>query len=155
QIIVANALDAKASVRGMQIAVRDLRLAATPENLKAAMDYLGQRHNSVAKYADVVMSLATLPETRERAQRLKTLSDQYLAGAKEIEAVKRQIFALDAKAADAAARAAELNQQAARIAREKTLPLAAEGEKLSNEIVDVAKHRYDEQQAMAAAEMAL
>jgi methyl-accepting chemotaxis protein len=154
QIIIANALDAKASARGMQIGVRDLRLAGTPESLKSAMGYLAQRHDSVAKFADVVMSLAALPEQRERAQRLKALADQYVAGAKEIEAVKGQIFALDSKAADAASRAAELNQLAARIAREKTLPLAAEGEKLSNEIVETAKRRYEEEHAKAAAEMA-
>ncbi len=84
QTIVADAIDAKASVRGMQIGVRDLRLAAAPENLKSAMDYLEQRHKSTSKFADSVHSLAVLPEQRERAQRLKSLADQYLAGAKEI-----------------------------------------------------------------------
>jgi CHASE3 domain sensor protein len=154
QTIVADALDAKASVRGMQIGVRDLRLAAAPENLKSAMDYLEQRHKSTSKFADSVHSLAALPEQRERSQKLKSLADQYLAGAKEIEAVKRQVFALDSKSADTAARAAELNQQAGRIARERTLPLAAEAEKLANEIVEVAKHRAEAELAKAAAEMA-
>jgi methyl-accepting chemotaxis protein len=154
QTIVANALDAKASVRGMQIGLRDLRLAATPEALKSAVDYLDHRQKSAVKYNDVVLSLVTTPENRERSQRLKTLADQYVAGAKEIEAVKSQILALDPKAADTAARSIELNQQVARIAREKTLPLAQESEKLADQIVDVAKHRSEEEHAKAAAEMA-
>jgi Flp pilus assembly secretin CpaC len=89
QTIVAHAVAAKASVRGMQIGVRDVRLAATPENLKAAMDYLGPRHKSAVEYAEQGMSLVTTPENRERSQRLKTIADQYAAGAKEIEAVSR------------------------------------------------------------------
>jgi methyl-accepting chemotaxis protein len=154
QSIVANAIDAKASVRGMQIGVRDLRLANTSENLTSAMNYLTQRHNSVVKFADIVHSLATLPEQRERAQKLKSLADQYFAGAKDIEALKKQVIALDPKSADAAARTAELNEQAIRIARERTLPVAAEAEKLGDQIVEVAKHRSQEELAKAAADMA-
>src|SRR5688572_14741824 len=41
--IVTDIIDAKASIRGMQIGVRDLRLAPTPDDLKRANDYLDAR----------------------------------------------------------------------------------------------------------------
>ena len=117
------------------------------------MDYLGQRHTSVHKYADVVLSLVLRPEQRERAQKMKALADQYVAGAKEIEA-RVQVFALDPKATDIAARVGDLNQQGGRIARERTLPIAQEMEKLADQVVEVAKQRAQMEVAEAAAEMA-
>src|SRR5687768_16970508 len=43
QTIARDAVDAKASLRGMQIGVRDTRLANTPADLQKASDYLISR----------------------------------------------------------------------------------------------------------------
>jgi hypothetical protein len=47
-----------------------------------------------------------------------------------------------------------LNSEAIRIAREVTLPIAAETETLAAQIADFAKHRVEEENAVAAQEMA-
>jgi methyl-accepting chemotaxis protein len=154
QSIQLNAMDAKVAVRGLQISVRDIRLAGTPEELKGATDSLGRRHANIHKDTDVMLSLVVLPESRERAQKIKALADQYLAGAKDIEAAKAQIFALDSKASDFAARVADLEQQEGRIARERTLPIAQEMEKLADQLVETARQRTQMEVASAAAEMA-
>src|SRR5689334_23648447 len=55
-------------------------------------------------------------------------------------AAKEQIFVLESRGgADAATRIADLNQQAARIASERTLPLANEMEDTINKVVDATK----------------
>src|ERR1700756_2657069 len=46
QTLAARAIEAKASVRGMMIGVRDLRLATSTDQLQAAQDYLGNRHKA-------------------------------------------------------------------------------------------------------------
>jgi methyl-accepting chemotaxis protein len=154
QTIALTAAQVKASVRGMQIGVRDVRLATSPADLKKAIDFIDQRHISAAKYSDAVLSLVRLPEQIERAKKLKTLAEQYFAGAKEIEAVKAQIFALDAKAVDTATRSASLNEEVNRIARERTLPIAVEMEKLQDQIVETSKQHAEHDVAKAAEEMA-
>jgi methyl-accepting chemotaxis protein len=154
QSVLSNAGQAKAAARGMQIGVRDLRLAVAPEGAKRAMDYFGQRHDSVVRYIDAVISQALVPEQRELAQKMKALAGEYVAAAKEVEAVKAQVFALDSKAPDVAGRVAELNQEVGRLARERTLPIATELEKLSDQIVEGAKQSAQEQIAKAASEMA-
>src|SRR5512144_2465989 len=47
QTITNDAIDSKASIRGMQTGVRDIRLAATPADLQKANEYLASRLNSV------------------------------------------------------------------------------------------------------------
>ena len=68
-------------------------------------------------------------------------------------AVRREAIAA-AGSADGAAKIAKLNEEAIRIAREVTLPIAAELEPLSNQIAEFAKHSVDEATAQAAHEMA-
>jgi methyl-accepting chemotaxis protein len=49
-LIMSDSIDAKASVRGMQVGVRDLQLAATKEQLEKASKYIAARHESAVKY---------------------------------------------------------------------------------------------------------
>jgi methyl-accepting chemotaxis protein len=158
QDLTRDLIDAKASIRGMQVGVRDLRLANSRETLQRAMQYTEARHNSASKFVDTNLPKFTIQENRDRAQRVRTLIDQYWAGAKEIAATKEQIFELESRGgADSAARIADLNQQAARIARERTLPLAAEMEDTINKVVDATKAKAETEHenallAMASAE---
>ena len=56
--------------------------------------------------------------------------------------------------AEAAAKVAKLNEEAVRIAREVTLPLASEIETLANQIINSAKMSVEEQTAQSAQRMA-
>ena len=52
QTIARDAVDAKASLRGMQIGIRDLRLADNAADLQKAKDYMLTRLTSMNKFAD-------------------------------------------------------------------------------------------------------
>jgi methyl-accepting chemotaxis protein len=153
QTIARDAVDAKASLRGMQIGVRDLRLASNAADIQKATDYIATRLKSVDHFVDEMLKLSKSAENRTRIEKLKTKASDYSKGAQQISAVRVEIVAA-AGAADAAARIAKLNEEAARIAREVTLPIAAEIEPLANQIADFAKHGVEEQAAQAAKEMA-
>ena len=154
QILSRDFIDAKASIRGMQTGVRDLRLASSRDALQRAMQYTEARRNSASGFIET--SLPKLnPESRDRAQRVKTLIDQYWAGSKEIAATKEQIFELESRGGtDSAARIADLNQQAARIARDRTLPLATEMEDTINKVVEGTKAQAEKEREHALAAMA-
>src|SRR5262249_7334265 len=154
EVLSRDLIDAKASIRGMQTGVRDLRLATSRDALQRAIQYIEARHNSAAKFIDTSAPKFRLPENRERTQRVRSLIDQYWAGAKEIAATKEQVFELESRGgADAAARITDLNQQAARIARERTLPLATEMEDTINKVVDVTKEQAEKEHENALSAM--
>src|SRR5215470_7452457 len=118
QTLTREFIDAKASIRGMQIGVRDMRLATSRDALQRASQYTEARHSSASNFIETSAPKLRLPENRDRAMKVKALIDQYWAGAKEIVATKEQIFELESRGgADSAARIADLNQEAARIAR--------------------------------------
>ena len=154
QTIARDAVDAKASLRGMQTGVRDLRLANNPADLKKASDYLSARLNSTNKFSDDMLKLSHSGENRARIEKLRTKAEDYAKGAQQIAAVRSEAIGAAAAGAEGAARIAKLNEEAIRIAREVTLPIAAELEALSNQIAEFAKHQVDEETAHAAREMA-
>ncbi len=71
QTIARDAVDAKASIRGMQIGVRDLRLANSAADLQKANDYLAARLKSVNQFADEMLKLSKSAENRARIEKLK------------------------------------------------------------------------------------
>src|SRR5438128_4604412 len=142
QTIARDAVDAKASIRGMQTGVRDLRLANAPADMQKASEYLAARLKSVQKFTDEMISLSHSAENRARIEKLKSRADAYAKGAQQIAAVRNEAIALrTAGAPDAADKIVKLNDEAVRIAREVTLPIAAEMAQLSNQVADFAKHR--------------
>jgi methyl-accepting chemotaxis protein len=153
QTIARDAVDAKASIRGMQIGIRDLRLASTPADMQKANDYLASRLKSVNKFIDEMLKLSKSAENLARIEKLKARAADYAKGAQQIAAVRSEAIGV-AGSADAAARIAKLNEEAVRIAREVTLPIAAEIEQLANQIAEFAKHGVEEQAAQSAREMA-
>jgi len=58
QTIARDGVDAKASIRGMQTGVRDLRLASSAADLQKANDYLAARLKSVNRFADEMLQLS-------------------------------------------------------------------------------------------------
>ena len=154
--IARDAVDAKASLRGMQTGVRDIRLANSAEDLKKATDYIAARLQSASKFADEMLKLSRSAENRARIEKLKAKASDYANGAQQIAAVRKEIIALrtGTAGADSAEKIAKLNDETVRIAREVTLPIASELEALANQIADFAKHRVDETNAEAARDMA-
>jgi methyl-accepting chemotaxis protein len=153
QTIARDAAEAKASLRGMQLGMRDLRLAGNAADLRKAQDYLSDRLTSLNKFSDEMLKLSKSAENRARIEKLRARAADYSKAAQQIAAVRGEAIAA-AGGADAATRIAKLNEEAVRLAREVTLPIAAEIEPLSNQISEFAKHNVEEQAAQGAREMA-
>ena len=66
QTISRDATEAKASLRGMQVGIRDLRLASTSADLQKANGYLDEQFRSVEKFADEMVKLSQSTENRAR-----------------------------------------------------------------------------------------
>jgi methyl-accepting chemotaxis protein len=156
QTIMHDAIEAKAALRGMQIGVRDVRLANTPADMQKANGYLAERLTAVNKFADEMLRLSHSSENRARIEKLKALAADYVKGTQQIVAVRGEAIGLGATGTgpDIAAQTTKLNSEAIRIAREVTLPIAAEVESLAAQIADFAKHKVEEENAEAAREMA-
>ncbi len=150
QTIARDAAETKASLRGMQIAVRDIRLANNPADLQKARDYLATRFKSTSHFIDDMLKISKSAENRPRIEKLKAKATEYDKGAEQIVEIRSEAIAAGADAA----KFAKLNEELVRIAREVTLPIATEVEALSNQIADYAKHAADEEIAQAAGEMA-
>jgi methyl-accepting chemotaxis protein len=160
QSIARAAIESKAALRGMQIGVRDVRLANAAANLQKANDYIAARLKSANDYVGEMLKLSRSPENRARIEKLRDLAGDYAKGAHQIVAVRTEAIGIEAKRsaggelpAEAFANMARLNDEATRIAKDVTLPIADEIEALANKIVDYAKHRVEEENAAAAQEM--
>jgi hypothetical protein len=68
QTITAEAIDAKASLRGMQVGVRDLRLARTAAEVQKAVANIESRQVSANGFVDSLLRELTVAEVRERVQ---------------------------------------------------------------------------------------
>ena len=159
QTIARDAIDTKASIRGMQTGVRDIRLANAPADLQKANDYLAARLKSVNGFSEEMLKLARSPENRELITKVANLAGNYAKAVQQIAAVRSELIGIGANRsagselpAEATARIGKLNEEGIRIAREVTLPMAAELESLINKVVDSAKHRVEEEVAKAAQE---
>jgi hypothetical protein len=156
-LIMSDSIDAKASVRGMQVGVRDLQLAATKEQLEKASKYIAARHESAVKYLTQSIQLSTTKENIYRLNTAKELADQYYAGAKEIAAIKAKILAPSSNGgadAEAANQIGQLIEKAEQIVRERTLPTAAKAEEVIDAAVAFAKEPAHQSTELAAQSMA-
>ena len=162
QTIGRHAHDAKASVRGMQISVRDIRLAYEPDYLKRASDDLTARLKSTTEITEAMQKLARDPEDRERMQRLKVTASDYAKAIQRIAVLRGEAIGIEAKRSagnelpvETMTKLARLNDEAVRIARDEARPMAAELEALAGKIADSANHKVEEEVAAARQEMAL
>ena len=80
QTIAKDAVDAKASVRGMQIGVRDIRLAHTATELQKASEHLADDLKSVNKIADEMIRLSHSAENRARVLQRGVRADEKVPG---------------------------------------------------------------------------
>src|SRR5262249_28815407 len=86
---------------------------------------------------------------------------EYVARAQDIAVIRKEVVALTAARpaggqlpADVATKVDQLNDDAVRIARDVTLPIAAGLEELANKIVEFAKQRAEVEDAAMQQEMA-
>jgi hypothetical protein len=137
------AVNTKASVRGMQIGMRDVRLATSAEDIAKAFDFVGTRYNATVKFADQLVERVKAPEQRERAQKVRAAIDTYYGAGKDMMALKKELLELQTKgnSSDSAARAAELNGKYAAIVRDRALPASQQLEALTQEMEDFATAR--------------
>ena len=153
QTIARDAVEVKASVAGMQVGVRDIRLASSSAELQKATDNVAARVKSADHFADQMLKLSKSAENRARIEKLKTRADEYAKGAQQIAAVRAEAIAAGG-GADAAAKLAKANEDVSRITREITGPAVVELEPLANQIAEFAKHSVEEQAAQAVHETA-
>ncbi|MGZ5876827.1 MAG: methyl-accepting chemotaxis protein [Bradyrhizobium sp.] len=160
QTIGRSAMDARASIRGMQIGVRDVRLALVPADLQKAGEVIAARQKSAIEFSEAMLKLSKSAENHERIEKLKTLISDYASRAQEIAVIRNEVIGIEAKRsagselpAEAVIRIAKLNDDATRIAREGTLPIATELDSLVTKIVDFATHRVNEDNAAVLQEL--
>jgi methyl-accepting chemotaxis protein len=158
QAISQDAAEAKASVRGMQIGVRDVILSTTAADLQKASDYFGERQASALRFIDAMMKLSHSVENRERMTRLTAAISEFRKGQGEIEGVRKQAIEIESKpgerSTEATAQLAKLAAEIVRIRKELMLPLNEEMAQLTDKITDFAKQRTAEARAAADAEAA-
>jgi methyl-accepting chemotaxis protein len=155
QTIAMTAAEAKASVRGMQIGIRDVLLAHSEADLQKASSYFSDRVAAALKFQGEMARLSKSVENGERIKRLGVLVEDFRKAKDQIEAVRKQEIALEAKkGAESSAELARLDAEIARIRKDVTQPINVEIEALANKIVDYGKARADEQRTAAEAEAA-
>ncbi|WP_063691908.1 methyl-accepting chemotaxis protein [Bradyrhizobium stylosanthis] len=147
--LAREAVEAKLAARSMQLAVRDVRLAGNPAELQKAGDALVARADVLNKVAEAMLKLSQAPENRTRMEKLKSLGADYLKAARQVAAIRGEAIA--ATGSDAAGR---LVEEAGRLARETTLPIAGQIDQVTDQIADFARHKSDAEIAASLREMA-
>jgi methyl-accepting chemotaxis protein len=131
--ISRDLVDAKASVRGMQIGVRDLRLAKSTDDAEKAKSDIEDRYHSTIKYLDVASSRMSAQINRDRVQVVKNFAEDYFAKTDDLAKVIEAKLSQSASDTTLDAREEEL--------RSKLLEIAQNTTKTLDEGVDVAKAR--------------
>ena len=160
QTIAQDAAEAKASVRGMQIGIRDILLASTAADLEKGSQYFNERVASAVKFQGEMAALSKSPENRQRINKLGELIEGLRKGKEQIEAVRKQAVAIEAKrasgepSAETSAQLAKLADEIARIRKEITIPINGEIEVVASKITDFGKERSEEARVASANEAA-
>ncbi|BAC47811.1 blr2546 [Bradyrhizobium diazoefficiens USDA 110] len=155
QTIAQNAAEAKASVRGMQIGIRDILTSSSPAEMQKAVTYFNDRQTAALKYSGEMAKLSRSAENRKRIDRLTVLIGEFGKGELQIEAIRKQELALDGKKdGEAAAQLAKLVAEVDRIRKGTLAPINEEISELANQITDFAKQRSVETRTEAEAEAA-
>ncbi|WP_063691911.1 methyl-accepting chemotaxis protein [Bradyrhizobium stylosanthis] len=157
QAIAQNAAEAKASVRGMQIGIRDILTSASPAEMQKAVTYFNDRQTAALKFAGEMARLSHSQDNQKRIERLTTLIDSFQKGEQQIEAIRKQELALDTQkgaSGEAAAQHAKLTAEINRIRKETLAPINEEISELTNEITNFAKQRSGEARSAAETQAA-
>ncbi|MBR0975153.1 MULTISPECIES: methyl-accepting chemotaxis protein [Bradyrhizobium] len=149
--LARDAIEAKLLLRGMQLAVRDIRLASNSGELQKASETLVERSKALNGAVDAMLKLTHSAENRARIEKVKGLSADYSKGALQNASVRSEAIAL---AGTDPVRSAKMAEEGVRLAREVTLPIAAQLDTLTDQIADFARHRSGEEISAATQETA-
>jgi hypothetical protein len=151
-----TASEARASIRGLQIGLRDMRLALSLDTSQKAMEFFHERQKAANGFVDLLLSGLKAADNLERMKKVKTLTNQYVAEVEKIAAMNAQIFSLQGErlgattteARDLTERIGDLDSEANRLMRESAAPMASELETL---LADVAKSSNERETQVSAA----
>jgi len=147
---------AKAAEIGMQVAVRDIRLAQTPDQLARAVKVIDDQLASAHKYIDPVFERTRNAEIKGLLDKARKLVDAYAEGARQIAAIRNEAIAMAASNdADKSTKVANLNTQAEAFARDRTLPIALELMSTLEKTGEVAERLATHEAEVAADAMVL
>jgi methyl-accepting chemotaxis protein len=99
QSIVEHLLGVQGNRRTRQIAVRDIRLARTQADADKGVTALRKAAAEEEKHIDGALGLVTKPENRQRLQKMKSLVQDYVAGAEDLAKAQGKVFDLAEKRA--------------------------------------------------------
>src|SRR4051812_9976615 len=155
QSIAQNAAEAKASVRGMQIGIRDILTSSSPAEMQKAVTYFNDRQTAALKFSGEMARLSRSAENHKRIDRLMALIGNFSKGEQQIETIRKQELALEGKKdGEAAAQYAKLVAEVDRVRKDTLAPINEEISELTNTITDFAKQKAVETRAEAEAEAA-
>jgi methyl-accepting chemotaxis protein len=130
-----NAAEAKATIRGFEIGLRDARLASIFKELEAADKYINASHQALQTVIETMRRSAKLEKNMNRSieqiNALEKESGSYYAFGRELIATKTEKLDIESKSFAAelsyadAARVVYLQAEIDRIARQKLQPAAA------------------------------
>jgi hypothetical protein len=92
--ITQAASDSRASIRGLEIGLRDMRLALALDGSQKAMDFFHEQKKSVNGLIDFLLQSSKIDENQERMKKVKALADQYVAEVENIAKMNAEIFSL-------------------------------------------------------------
>jgi methyl-accepting chemotaxis protein len=144
-----SASESRASVRGMEIGLRDMRLSLNLEDSQKAMSFFHERQKSANSAFDYLIPNLKVAENRARMQKVKDLTAQFAAESEKIAAMNAEIFSLQSQrlgattteARDLTERIGDLDSEANRLLRSSATPMANEIEKLLSEVITVSNDR--------------
>ena len=155
QRIVQDAINAEVGVRGMQLAIRDILLAATEADLQKGVVLFDERKAVANKFSEDMKHQTRSEENKRRMDRLSQLFEDFTKGRDQIIAVRKQIISIEAKraggetSAETAAQLSKLQDEIARVRKDVSLPASAEMDAVIGKIAEFAEHRADEVRANA------
>ncbi|WP_137044121.1 methyl-accepting chemotaxis protein [Pseudolabrys sp. FHR47] len=142
QVAIGNGIvAAKAAMRGLQIAVKDVRISRNHQDTDNALKDVDEMQKATRSLAEPLIAKMTVAENRARVENMLKLVDEYAAMGKKIAEGKRKVFDTRTRLGAAAAdhpEIAALDQEQLVIARQ------------SLGVVDKAENLIDETDTGAA-----
>ena len=94
QRVTEGTLAAQADLRQVQLAGRNLRLARTPADIDKSLADMRKAAAAEESEIDAAHTAALRPESRERLQKIKSLTTSFVAGIEELATAQRNLLAL-------------------------------------------------------------
>ncbi|WP_234685858.1 methyl-accepting chemotaxis protein [Bradyrhizobium monzae] len=145
QEIVRLAIETKADARRMQVAVRDLRLAKTEDDIRDGEDRLAAARKDAQAMADDMFPRSLSAENKTRIAELRRQIETYAAAGGRV-AVNRHKNVV-ATAEGRSSEIATLEAEVADLGRNVTVPASMKVDELAAEIVKVASSRAESEKA--------